>query len=153
MQTRVIASFEVVGISVRTEKKDGQAIRDIGALWNRFMTESVQQNIPNKSEETIYAVYTNYEGDYTQPYDLVLGCKVESTDAIPEGMTSVTIQGGNYHSYTSRGNILAGSVANTWKQIWDSETNRSYTTDFEVYGEKARDPQNAEVDILISTKD
>jgi predicted transcriptional regulator YdeE len=32
------------------------------------------------------------------------------------------------------------------------DLDRSYTADFEIYGEKAQNPENAEVDIFIAVK-
>ncbi len=35
------------------------------------------------------------EGDYTQPYSLVIGCPVSSLDAVPEGMVAKMISPGS----------------------------------------------------------
>jgi predicted transcriptional regulator YdeE len=45
---------------------------------------------------------------------------------------------------------LQGMVFGEWTKIWNTEIDRKYSADFEVYGEKAQDPENAEVDIYIS---
>ncbi len=79
-----IETFTVIGIAVRTTNKNGQSAKDIGALWNKFMSEDILSQIPNKIDNTIYSIYTEYEGDYTQPYTTILGCKVKSKD----GMTA-----------------------------------------------------------------
>lgn len=34
--------------------------------------------------------------------------------------------------------------------LWNSDLPRKYTADFEIYGEKAQNPENAEVDILVA---
>jgi len=34
-------------------------------------------------------------------------------------------------------------------KIWQSDIDRKYIADFDVYGEKALDSQNAEVDIYV----
>ena len=39
-----------------------------------------------------------------------------------------------------------------WIKIWNSDLNRIFTSDFEIYGEKAHNPENAEVDIFIAMK-
>ena len=45
-------------------------------------------------------------------------------------------------------------VIRQWQEIWneDKKLARKYTTDFEVYGRKSLDPENAEVDIFIAIK-
>ena len=37
-------------------------------------------------------------------------------------------------------------------KIWNSDLDRSFTSDFEIYGEKAQNPETAEVDIFIAIK-
>lgn len=41
-------------------------------------------------------------------------------------------------------------VENKWNEIWDSGIARSLQTDFEVYDERNKDWNNAEVDIYLS---
>ncbi|MEO1413221.1 MAG: WYL domain-containing protein, partial [Bacteroidota bacterium] len=87
MQTVSIESFYVVGIAVRTKKANGQAERDIPALWERFLREGVADRITDKLDPTVYAVYTDYEGDHTQDYTFLIGCRVVDLEGVPEGMT------------------------------------------------------------------
>jgi predicted transcriptional regulator YdeE len=51
-----------------------------------------------------------------------------------------------------KGNILQGVVFDEWTKIWNSDLERAFTADFEVYGEKSLNPENAEVDIFIAVK-
>jgi predicted transcriptional regulator YdeE len=152
MHTITIEPFKIIGISVRTTNENGQAAQDIGALWTRFWAEGILERIPDKVDSSIYSVYTNYESDFTKPYDVILGCRVRSYDPVLAAMVGVTIEGGNYSQFTSRGDLTKGAVYNTWIEIWNSGLERKYTTDFEVYGEKAQDPTNGQVDIFIALK-
>ena len=152
MQKVSIQAFNLIGIAIRTTNENGQAGREIADLWTKFMTETILEKIPNRIDDTIYSLYTDYEGDHTQPYTAILGCKVEHLDKIPEGMTGKTIEGGNYVKTTAKGDLMQGLVLQKWIEIWNSELDRVYTADFEVFGEKARDPQNAEIDFLIAVK-
>jgi len=152
MNKTKINSFKVIGISVRTTNENGQAGTDIGALWNKFMSEGVAAKIPNKVDSTVYSIYTEYESDYTKPYTTILACKVKNLDTIPKGMVSLEIDGGNYAKFTSKGDLNKGVVYEEWIKIWNSSLDRKYTTDFEVYGEKAQNPENAEVDIFVALK-
>lgn len=147
-----IQKFHVIGISVRTTNENGQATQDIPALWNRFMTEGIAGQIPNKTDHSVYCIYTEYEKDHTKPYTTLVGCKVANLDTIPDGMTGKTIEEGTYTSRTAKGNILQGLVFNEWVKIWNSDLNRAYTADFEVYGERAQNPENAEVDIFVAVR-
>ncbi len=114
------------------------------------MTENLLSKIPNKIDDTLYCIYTDYEKDHTKPYTTILGCKVSNLDIIPEGMVGKTFEGGNYQKHTAKGNIMEGMVFGEWLKIWNSDIPRAYSADFEVYGEKAQNPTDAEVDIFIA---
>jgi len=150
MKKVTIEPFNVIGIAIRTSNVDGQSGEDIGKLWGKFMSEGIAAKIPNKLEERVFSVYTNYEGDYTKPYDTILGCKVSSLENIPEGMVGQTIEGGTYGKFVSKGDLTKGVVFGTWSEIWESNLDRVFTADFEVYGERAMNPTDAEVDVLVA---
>lgn len=152
MSREKINSFHIIGISVRTTNENGQAGQDIPALWNRFMSEGIAAKIADKSDHSIYCIYTDYEKDHTKPYTTILGCKVENLDNMPPGMIGKTINETEYEKFTAKGSISQGIVFNEWTKIWNSDLPRTFTADFEVYGEKSQDPENAEVDIFIAVK-
>lgn len=150
MSTTTIKPFAIIGLSVRTTNENEQAAKDISELWNKFLSEDIISKIPNKISQDIYSVYTEYEKDHTKPYTTILGCKVENIDLVPEGMTGKLFRGGNYTTFTAKGKITEGVVYKAWKEIWEADIARAYTADFEVYGEKAQNPDNAEIDILVA---
>jgi predicted transcriptional regulator YdeE len=152
MDTQKIDGFSIIGIAVRTTNENNQSGKDIPALWDKFMAEGIIEKIPNKINSTLYCIYTDYESDYTKPYTTILGCKVANADNILEGMVDKTFDGGSYTKYSVKGNLMQGIVFNEWTKIWNSNIERAYTADFEVYGEKAQNPADAEVDIFIAIK-
>ena len=152
MDKVTIKEFTVIGISVRTTNEKGQSAKDIGELWNKFISEGILEKISNRINDTIYSIYTEYESDHTKPYTTILGCKVKNTEVIPSGMMAKTFKSGNYTKFVSKGDLTKGAVYETWSKIWNSDLDRTYTADFEVYGEKAQNPTDAEVDIFVSIK-
>jgi predicted transcriptional regulator YdeE len=147
-----IPSFSIIGIAIRTTNENEQSSQDIPQHWNTFMSESIMEKIPNKINTSIYCIYTEYEKDHTKPYTTIIGCKVSTLDSIPKGMIGKTFKEGNYTKFLAKGNLQEGIVFNEWMKIWNSDISRTFTADFEVYGEKAQNPENAEVDIFIATK-
>ena len=147
-----IAPFNVIGISVRTTNENNQAATDIVDLWARFMNDKVMEAIPNKIDNTVYCIYTDYESDHTKPYTTILGCKVENLNTVPDGMVSKSVDGGNYVKFSTKGDLLQDLVINKWLEIWEMDLDRQFTADFEVFGEKAQNPADAEIDILIAVK-
>ena len=152
MQNVKIEPFKVMGIWVRTTNQNYQATKEIAELWQRFMSENILAKIPNKVDNTVYSLYADYERDHTQPYTAILGCRVENLNEIPEGMTGRSFDGGNYIKTTARGDLMKGLIVNQWAKIFEMELDRTFTADFEVFGEKALNPSDAEVDFYVAVR-
>ncbi len=144
------SAFNVIGISVRTSNNVGG--KDIGNLWAKFMDEDIFEKIPNKTSYDVYGIYTDYESDHTGNYTAIVGCHVSSLKEIPEEMVGLTIPGSNYEIFTAKGK-MPECVYGKWTEIWENkELERTYSTDFEVYGTKSQNPMEPEVDIFLSVK-
>jgi predicted transcriptional regulator YdeE len=153
MNNQTIQKFYVIGISTRTTNENGQSAKDIEALWSKFWGEEIQKQIPNKVSDEIYAVYTDYETDFTGTYTTIIGLPVSSLDNIPEGFVSITIETTVYKKIISKGK-MPEAVFNTWLEIWQNKKlNRAYKADFTIHGKKYYDGDNAEVETYISVKE
>lgn len=143
-------SILVMGIECRTSNAPEAGPHDISKLWKRFYNEDILSKIPNKASNEVFALYCDYEGDYTQPYSLVIGCPVSSFDVIPEGMITKIIPSGSYAIFRAIGEHPK-SVIETWGKIWQQPNlNRTYTGDYEVYGDKFISGSPKEVDVYIA---
>lgn len=146
--------FKLAGLRLhgRTTNQNNQSGRDCGSLWQKFEADNIFNLIPGKLSDEIYAVYFEYEKDETSPFSYFIGCKVDMNDEPPEGLSELIIPAQKYKKHTAKGTMPA-CIADAWKEIWNSDLNRSFEYDFEVYGERSRDWKNAEVDIFISATD
>ncbi len=151
VMTLEIEEFKVIGISVSTINKNRQSQNDIGNLWDKFMGQNLIEQIPNKLTHEIYCIYTDYENDFNGRYTTIIGCKVNSFENIPNGLIALTIPTTKYQVYKSIGK-LPECVVMTWNNIWQSNIDRKYIADFDVYGQKAQNPEHAEVDTYVSMK-
>ncbi len=152
MTDTTLMPFHIIGMAIRTTNEQEQAAKDIPQLWAAFMSGNPAAKIPGILGEDIYCVYTEYESDYTRPYTTVLGYKVASLDHIPEGFKGLTIAAGSYKKVSAAGKLTDNIVYDAWIKIWEAGWDRAYTTDFEVYGAKAQNPEAAEMDIFIALK-
>ena len=143
--------FYIIGITIKTTNEDGKCMEDMGQLWGRFFAEGISQSIPNRISDDIYSVFTEYESDYRKGYTAVLGHKVATLEAIPDGCVGIQIPGETYQKMHAKGK-MPDAVVDKWKEIWekDDQLNRAYTADFEVYGEKANNGSDSEVDIFLA---
>lgn len=143
-------ALTIVGISLRTTNENQQAMKDIPEFWHKFMEENIQEKLPNIVNPTVYALYTDYISDETEPYTMILGYEVSELDNIPEEFTVKVIPTNKYAKFVAKGDLTQDAVYNSWKEIWNTDLDRAYSTDIEVYGEKATDPTNGEAEIYIA---
>lgn len=121
----------VIGIATRTSNENFYA--KAGPLWLRLGQEKVSEQIPNKLNRNLLALYTDYEGDYTQDYTYVLGYEVADLNEIPPGMVGIVVPQGPYALFEAVG-AFPQSMIDLWQGIWASDFPRAYQTDFEDYG-------------------
>jgi predicted transcriptional regulator YdeE len=154
MNNQIIQKFNVIGVSMKTSNEDRQQyLKDIEALWGKFWDEEIQKQIPNKINDDIYAIYTDFETDYTGPHTIMIGLAVSSLENIPEGFVGITIEEAMYQKFVSKGK-MPEAVLNTWTEIWQNKNlSRAYKTDFTIHGKKYYDGDNAEVETFISLKE
>ena len=146
--------MKIIGIETRTTNQNGQAMQDIGILWNRFFSENIISKIPNAVNGNVYAIYTDYESDYTGEYTTLLGLEVSSLDEIPSGLVGREFPKQNFKRFLAKG-AMPQAVAEAWQKIWqqDKELNRLYQYDYELYTEKSQQGDLSEVEIFIGVKD
>jgi len=147
-----LGGFTVVGVTIRTTNKDGNAASDINALWQRFFEEAVGEAIPAKDGEAIYAVYHSYDGGADQPYSLTIGCRVKSDDfALAEGLDSVFVEKGDYLVFAAQGE-QPKALIETWQSIWKTDLNRTFKTDVEIYGKRFFEDGLHEILVCVGVK-
>lgn len=122
---------------------------DCGNLWQKFEIEKIFELIPNKLRNEIYAAYYDYEKDETKPFSYFIGCKVDEEAETPKRLNELLVPSQNYVKVIAKG-IMTGCITEAWKKIWESNLNRKFGFDFEVYDERSKDWNNAELDIFIS---
>src|SRR5215469_6665097 len=150
-------AFDVIGIQVRTNNaKEAAGDGALPQLWQRLFSEGILNQIPDKADQSIMVVYTNYASDWNGDYDYTLGAKVKSGTKAPAGTVSVTVPAGKYLEFESARGPGQTVVPQVWKQIWTyfqdpANFPRDYKADFERYGAMS-DPANVQAHIFIRVK-
>ncbi|HZX58614.1 MAG TPA: effector binding domain-containing protein [Mucilaginibacter sp.] len=139
--------FFVSGIRVCTTNEKGQARKDIGDLWTKFMSEELQHKIPGKLSEDVYCVYTDYESDHTGWYTAVIGCRVSEPEIDTAWFTAL-VPAGTFRVYQPQGKF-PDCVANTWMQIWQDGVTRNYLADYDLYKAGAKSFEETETEIHL----
>jgi predicted transcriptional regulator YdeE len=120
-------AFTVVGIACRTSNS---APDEIGRLWQTFFAGGGVQQIGGRVGDDIYALYTDYEGDYTEPYTLIIGCEVASAGDLPPGQVARVVPRQRYRVFDAAGEQPATLIA-AWQRVWKEPIDRAYATDFD----------------------
>jgi predicted transcriptional regulator YdeE len=142
----------VVGISRRTSNADGRSIEDIPTCWQEFLNCNAATKIQNRANPPVmYAVYSDYESDWTGEYAYLIGCGVTRADTVPDGMAVRHIPAQTYALFKAR-RQMPDALLGVWSCIWGSDLPRAYTCDFEVYDTRFTRPENKEIDVYISIK-
>ncbi|TGK36059.1 AraC family transcriptional regulator [Leptospira gomenensis] len=159
MEREIVSKTEtaVVGISIVTKNEDEISGRGkIGTLWRRFYEEGILERIPGKKNPVhVLAVYTDYESDETGAYRLLIGAEVESPENVPDGLEIRYIPKGEYTKITSERGPIEKAAVGVWTEIWgDAELKqkRKFAADFELYDQRAADPQDAQLDVFIGIR-
>lgn len=148
-----LPSFELIGLKLphKTQNRNGQSNRDGGNLWQKFERQQIASQIPQKLSEAIYAVYFDYEGDHADPFSYFIGCRVAPGAPLPGGLDRLIIPAQTYQKLIAKG-PMPDCIAGLWKEIWETDLPRAYIVDFEIYGEKSKNWDQAEIDVFLSIK-
>ncbi len=154
-QIRTHKGMKFIGIEVKTSNQleADPTTAQIPKLHKKFLEEQIEEQIPNRIDSDLYfAIYTHYENDHNGTYSLILSSEVGSVKEVPEGMVAINIPTAQYLVFTAEGNTPQ-TITRTWKDVWayfskNSDYQRTYTTDFEVYDKSFPD----QVDVYIAVK-
>lgn len=151
-ELKSLPEFKVVGIEIRTSNaaEMNAASAKIPGLWGRFYQEKIPTTIAQaKTDACVVGVYSKYVSDHNGPYSLLAGVEVLTLDAIPNGMTGITIPAGSYLIFIAQGS-MPQTLIQTWGSIWkyfsqEQKYQRAYTYDFELY----RSPDRVDIHIAV----
>lgn len=154
-----LKEFTIVGISVRTNNAQEAAGNGfIAKQWDKFYKEGVLDRISHKENPAVYALYSDYASDRNGDYTYIIGARVSEVGVVPPGMVAKTVSAGKYAVIASERGPIPKIIVEAWRQIWTLEDRgrlggkRAYKTDFELYDQRARDPQDSQIDIYIGVK-
>ncbi|KOY82277.1 effector binding domain-containing protein [Lysinibacillus macroides] len=150
-------AFYMIGISAETSNaKEITSKAKIPQLWADFYRKNIMGQITNPDNQTIYALYSDYQTDVNGDYTITLGIGVTNRSEVPTGMVLKVIPAAKYMVFTSKRGAIPEIVIQAWQDIWawfaGSDVERTYTGDFELYDERSTNPQEAQVAIYIAIK-
>lgn len=136
----------LVGLEIRTRNA---AALEIGELWQKFFANQIQDRIANCIDSRLFGLYSNYENKHLADYSFMIGCPVSNLDNVEQGMVGRRVPPQNYQVARAQG-ALPDALVEAWQDIGKSDIPRTYAYDFEIYDDRATDPENAEIDIFVA---
>lgn len=156
-----LPEIKLAGITVRTNTKaefDPLTAKISPCVQDYFHKQGAEKIPHRKNPGTTFSAFTEYESDYTGEYTYFIGEEVSSIHDIPKGLKSHIIPPQTYIKFTTEPGPMPNVVINAWQEIWkmSPETlgrKRRYHTDFEIYDERAKDPQRVVLDLYIGLEE
>ena len=131
----------IVGFTARTSNEDPQMGAIIGGLWKQLYTPENTEKIQNRVNAYAIGLYSDYD---KEGYQVTAGFEVSDAES-GNGFTVKTIPAGRYAKFSVHGDMIE-AVANSWKEIWETSLDRTFTGDFEEY------LSQEDIDIYIAIK-
>jgi predicted transcriptional regulator YdeE len=147
--------FFVAGLAVRTNNaQEMSGNGKIGDVWHDFLQPDMVVKIPDKIGVDLIVVYTDYETDHTGDYTYLLGMPISSAEALPSSLTVKHVPPGRYTVISSERGPIRQIVPAVWQRIWSMSPEklggiRAFRSDFEIYDQRAADPENAQIDVYV----
>lgn len=163
MQKNLISvpEMKLVGITARTNlaSEMNLATAKIGATVQKYFQQGLSGKIQNRKKPGVtYCIYTNYESDFTADYTYFIGEEVIEFKDVAADCETLVIPTQHYAKFTTEAGPMPAVCIGAWQKIWamtstEFRNERAYIADFEVYDERALDPQNTVLDIYVGLKD
>ena len=131
----------IVGFAARTGNEDPQMGAIIGDLWKQLYTPENTEKIQNRVNAYAIGLYSDYD---KEGYQVTAGFEVSDAEN-GNGFAVKTIPAGRYAKFSVHGDMIE-AVANSWKEIWETPLDRTFTGDFEEY------LSQEDIDIYIAIK-
>jgi len=153
-----LPEIKLIGITARTNNTNEMVSTQakIGSTMQRYFHDQLPNKIPHRKKPAkTFCVYTNYESDFTGDYTYFIGEEVTSfARRTSNEFQTLIINPQTYAKFTTQPGALPNVVIEGWQKIWQMSVQdfgqpRRYHADFEVYDERATNPNNAIVDIYI----
>lgn len=148
----------LVGISTRTNNKNEMDPKSakIAPLAHSYWSKQIANSIKNRINPGVtYSIYTDYESDEHGEYTYFIGEEVKSLEnQVIINFNSLIIPASNYQKFTTNAGKFPDIVIAAWQRIWqmtpaDLGGKRQYKADFEMYDQRASNPDHSIVDIYI----
>lgn len=150
--------IKLMGLSVRTNNQNemNPLTSKIKGLVEKYYRENVADQIPQRKHPGVTLLaYTNYDSDEFGNYTCYIGEETLTLETVPEGLQTLTIPKSHYQKFTTPAGIMPEVVISAWQKIWQMTAaelggKRAFSVDFEVYDQRAKDANNAIIDIFIN---
>lgn len=127
--------FTVIGLSARVRN---DVPSGIAALWTRFDQGNLRGQVPNAIGDSVHCVYHAYEGDHSAPFVMTIGYRAPDGTDCPEDLSRVEVPPQAVAVFEAIGS-QPETLISQWQAIWQSDLDRAFVADFDVYDVERQD--------------
>lgn len=132
MKKYSVDEFLVAGLSGRVRNDDPAAI---GSLWEAFRSRDLRAEIGDTASQDVYCIYHNYDGGFSDPFQMTIGYRVPAEINLPSSMHCTKVPAQNVVAFSAEGS-QPNTLISQWQAIWQSDLDRAYLADYDVYDAK-----------------
>lgn len=152
--------IHLVGLAARTTNalEMGEEAK-IPKLWEQFWQSGIRARVLEQlGGEEVYSLYSDYQNGADGEYNVLVGYRVLSLTGLSnvEGLQTAVIPAAKYAVFTTNRGPVMKIIPEAWQTIWrwaeESDLERTFTGDFELYDERSINPEDSQVDIYIAIK-
>jgi predicted transcriptional regulator YdeE len=115
------------------------------------------ESIPNRVDQSLVVVYSDYASDERGEYSYLLDARVSSIARLPPQISYRKVVAGPYAVFTTAVGPRVLVLRAAWQSIWSSSPaelggQRAFLTDYELYDRLSADPDQSQIEIHIGLK-
>lgn len=153
-----LPEIKLIGLTARTsDAHEADPLKGkIFPIVQTYFHQTLFDKIPNrKTPGTTYCAYTEYENEGRTGYTYFIGEEVSEFERLPEQFSKLVISPQTYIKFTNGPGAMPNVRAEVWQTVSQMSPTelggtRRYTTDFEIYDERAHDHENIVFDTYVS---
>ena len=159
-EKKIVASSARTSFNNESSSDDAQ----ISSIVSSYFSSGLSEKVLHKQHPgTVIDGFMEYEAAhqhgcfYDGAYSYFIGEEVSdfgNTNYESVNLKKIVIPSGNYVKFTTIEGLMPNIIIDAWHTIWKMTEEelggkRAYLIDFQVFGEKSRNPEQASIEIYI----
>jgi predicted transcriptional regulator YdeE len=121
--------FTAIGLTAEVRNDNPSTI---GGLWERFYQTDILAVLPKGTDRRVHCIYHGYTGNHLDPFKMTIGYVVSRDAECPDGLEVVRVPPQPVIIFEAKG-IQPATLVGCWQTIWQTDIDRAFVADFDIY--------------------